>query len=229
VVAAVHEGVTTMESELRAALIAWLRADAVLANLVNTVSEEAPARASPPWLASAASASADWSTKDRRGREVRAAFERRLRGGDAGGGDAGRGAAAGAGRVRGGGGDLPARPGRAARGEPAGCAGGVSVSGFGGLISPPACGRGRGWAWVRFRDWPTPNPSRRREGDYIQRRTQMTAQKGSAFLLKVGDGGAYQTVAGLRTTQMSINGDTVVVTHKESGGWRELLSGAGTR
>jgi TP901-1 family phage major tail protein len=60
----------------------------------------------------------------------------------------------------------------------------------------------------------------------------MTAQKGSAFLLKIGDGGepvAYQTVAGLRTTQMSINGDAVVVTHKDSGGWRELLSGAGTR
>ena len=60
----------------------------------------------------------------------------------------------------------------------------------------------------------------------------MTAQKGSAFLLKIGDGeqpDAYETVAGLRTTQMSINGDTVVVTHKGSGGWRELLSGAGTR
>lgn len=60
----------------------------------------------------------------------------------------------------------------------------------------------------------------------------MTAQKGSAFLLKIGDGSetpTYQTVAGLRTTQLSINGDTVVVTHKESGGWRELLSGAGTR
>lgn len=60
----------------------------------------------------------------------------------------------------------------------------------------------------------------------------MTAQKGSAFLLKIGDGAtppAYETVAGLRTTQMSINGDTVVVTHKQSGGWRELLSGAGTR
>lgn len=60
----------------------------------------------------------------------------------------------------------------------------------------------------------------------------MTAQKGSAFLLKIGDDGApvaYQTVAGLRTTQMSINGDTVVVTTKESGGWRDLLSGAGTR
>lgn len=28
---------------------------------------------------------------------------------------------------------------------------------------------------------------------------------------------------------MSINGDTVVVTHKGSGGWRDLLSGAGTR
>ena len=60
----------------------------------------------------------------------------------------------------------------------------------------------------------------------------MTAQKGSAFLLKIGDGAAppaYETVAGLRTTQMSINGDSVVVTHKDSGGWRELLSGAGTR
>ncbi len=60
----------------------------------------------------------------------------------------------------------------------------------------------------------------------------MPAQKGSAFLLKISDNAsppAYQTVAGLRTTQMSINGDTVVVTHKQSGGWRDLLSGAGTR
>ena len=60
----------------------------------------------------------------------------------------------------------------------------------------------------------------------------MTAQKGAAFLLKIGDGGnplAYDTVAGLRTTQMTINGDSVVVTNKDSGGWRELLSGAGTR
>lgn len=60
----------------------------------------------------------------------------------------------------------------------------------------------------------------------------MTAQKGSAFLLKIADGAsppAYATVAGLRTTQMSINGDTVVITSKDSGGWRELLSGAGIR
>lgn len=60
----------------------------------------------------------------------------------------------------------------------------------------------------------------------------MTAQKGSAFLLKISDGAtppAYQTVAGLRTTQMTIAGDTVVITNKASGGWRELLSGAGVR
>jgi TP901-1 family phage major tail protein len=60
----------------------------------------------------------------------------------------------------------------------------------------------------------------------------MTAQKGSAFLLKISDHGAppaYQTVAGLRTTQMSVSGDTVVVTNKGSAGWRELLSGAGVR
>ena len=60
----------------------------------------------------------------------------------------------------------------------------------------------------------------------------MTAQKNATFLLKINDNTnppAYETVAGLRTTQMTINGDTVVVTHKGSGGWRELLSGAGTR
>lgn len=60
----------------------------------------------------------------------------------------------------------------------------------------------------------------------------MTAQSGAAFLLKIGDSAehaTYETVAGLRTTQLSINGETIVVTHKESGGWRELLSGAGSR
>ncbi len=60
----------------------------------------------------------------------------------------------------------------------------------------------------------------------------MPAQSGAAFLLKITNGATpavYQTIAGLRTTQLSINGDTVVVTHKQSGGWRDLLSGAGTR
>ncbi len=60
----------------------------------------------------------------------------------------------------------------------------------------------------------------------------MAVEKGSAFLLKVGDGAAnpqFATVAGLRTTQLSINGESVVVTNKDSGGWRQLLSGAGVR
>lgn len=60
----------------------------------------------------------------------------------------------------------------------------------------------------------------------------MAVEKGSAFLLKVGDGQAtpvFATVAGMRTTQMSVNGEAVVVTTKDSGGWRELLGGAGVR
>ena len=60
----------------------------------------------------------------------------------------------------------------------------------------------------------------------------MPAEKGSAFLLKIGDGAVppvYATVAGLRTTQLSVNGEAVVITSKDSGGWRELLSGAGVR
>lgn len=60
----------------------------------------------------------------------------------------------------------------------------------------------------------------------------MAAEKGSAFLLKIGDGGVppiYVTIAGLRTTQATINAQPVVITHKGSGAWRELLSGAGIR
>ena len=60
----------------------------------------------------------------------------------------------------------------------------------------------------------------------------MAAEKGSAFLLKVGDDASppvFTTVAGLRTTQLTISTDTVVITNKGSGGWRELLSGAGVR
>ena len=60
----------------------------------------------------------------------------------------------------------------------------------------------------------------------------MSAEKGSAFLLKIGDGGDppdFATVAGMRTTQLSVNGEGVNVTTKDCGGWRELLSGAGVR
>ena len=71
-----------MEIELRAALIDWLHADPTLAGAINTIAEEAPAAVSPPWLAIAASASADWSTKDRDGREVRIALELHCRGDD---------------------------------------------------------------------------------------------------------------------------------------------------
>ncbi|KQS03537.1 phage tail protein [Sphingomonas sp. Leaf357] len=60
----------------------------------------------------------------------------------------------------------------------------------------------------------------------------MSAERGSAFLLKVGNGAnpvVYATVAGLRTTQLSVNGEMVAITSKDSLGWRELLSGAGVR
>ncbi len=60
----------------------------------------------------------------------------------------------------------------------------------------------------------------------------MAIEKGSAFLLKAGDGATppvFTTVAGLRTTSVQINAEQVVVTNKGSGGWRELLEGAGVR
>ena len=69
-----------MESTLRSALIAWLAADPGLTASLNNITEEAPVRTSPPWLGLVASASADWSTKDRRGREVRVALELHTRG-----------------------------------------------------------------------------------------------------------------------------------------------------
>lgn len=69
-----------MESSLRAALLSWLAGDPVLSAQLNAISEEAPSRTSLPWLAIAASASADWSTKTQTGREVRIAIELHCRG-----------------------------------------------------------------------------------------------------------------------------------------------------
>ncbi|KAA5599835.1 phage major tail protein, TP901-1 family [Blastochloris sulfoviridis] len=58
----------------------------------------------------------------------------------------------------------------------------------------------------------------------------MPAQKGKDLLLKVNDGAAFVTVAGLRTNRFALNAQTIDVTHAESAGrWRELLSGAGVR
>lgn len=71
-----------METAFRAALLAWLRSDPVLAAGINLVSEEAPTRAHHPWLALVASASADWSTKCRKGRELRCALELQCRADD---------------------------------------------------------------------------------------------------------------------------------------------------
>ncbi|MBB4860050.1 hypothetical protein HNO88_003388 [Novosphingobium chloroacetimidivorans] len=69
-----------MEMPVRAALLAWIKADPLLTAQLNAVDEEAPQRTSLPWLAIAASASTDWSTKTIRGREVRVALELHCRG-----------------------------------------------------------------------------------------------------------------------------------------------------
>lgn len=63
-----------MENQLRAALIDWLRSDPALAT-INAIEEETPVSVSAPWLGISASASIDWGTKDRPGREVRIALE----------------------------------------------------------------------------------------------------------------------------------------------------------
>ncbi len=59
----------------------------------------------------------------------------------------------------------------------------------------------------------------------------MAAQKGSLFLVKVGDGvGSHETfttVASARSTGMTVNNESVDITAKDSAGWRELLAGAG--
>lgn len=55
---------------------------------------------------------------------------------------------------------------------------------------------------------------------------------GDVFLLKGGDGGGtevFTTIDALRATGVSINGSPVGLTSKDSGGWRELLSGGGIR
>ncbi|SET83495.1 phage major tail protein, TP901-1 family [Oceanicella actignis] len=58
----------------------------------------------------------------------------------------------------------------------------------------------------------------------------MAAQKGKDLLLKIHDGTAYRTVAGLRATRISFNAETVDVTNVGSTDrWRELLAGAGVR
>ena len=64
-----------METAFRAAVIDWLRSDSELAGLINSIEEEAAVTSSSPSLALVTSASADWSSKTSRGREVRLALE----------------------------------------------------------------------------------------------------------------------------------------------------------
>ena len=58
----------------------------------------------------------------------------------------------------------------------------------------------------------------------------MAAQKGKDLLLKRGDGASpesFTTIAGLRSTSISLNDETVDVTNKDSSNARTLLGGAG--
>ena len=60
----------------------------------------------------------------------------------------------------------------------------------------------------------------------------MAAQKGKDLLLKVDSTGTgvFTTVAGMRSRTLSLNSETVDITHAESAGrWRELLEGAGSK
>lgn len=60
----------------------------------------------------------------------------------------------------------------------------------------------------------------------------MVAQNGKDLLIKIDtDGtGSFVTLAGLRASRISFNADTVDATSLDStGGWRELLSGAGVK
>ncbi|WP_239807012.1 DUF3168 domain-containing protein [Croceicoccus hydrothermalis] len=71
-----------MEIELRSVMLNAFADNPVLSSELNAITEEAPARASLPWLAITTSASTDWSHKTGRGREVRVAVELQCRGDD---------------------------------------------------------------------------------------------------------------------------------------------------
>lgn len=60
----------------------------------------------------------------------------------------------------------------------------------------------------------------------------MAVQSGKDLLVKIDldTSGNFDTVAGLRATRVNFNAETVDVTSLESsGGWRELLGGAGVK
>jgi TP901-1 family phage major tail protein len=60
----------------------------------------------------------------------------------------------------------------------------------------------------------------------------MAAQKGSAMLMKVGNGASpevFTTIGGLRSTSLTINNESVDVTNKDSSNNRTMLATAGVQ
>ena len=60
----------------------------------------------------------------------------------------------------------------------------------------------------------------------------MAVQKGSALLVKIGNAGSpetFTTVAGLQSTELTMNAETIDVTNKDSVKVRTLLADAGTQ
>jgi TP901-1 family phage major tail protein len=58
----------------------------------------------------------------------------------------------------------------------------------------------------------------------------MAAQKGSALLMKIGNGGSpetFTTIGGMRSTSISMNDEVVDITNKDSGRARAILAQAG--
>ena len=51
--------------------------------------------------------------------------------------------------------------------------------------------------------------------------------KGKDVLIKLDNGGNYQTIGGLRSSSITLNDEAVDVTHKDSDGYRTLLAGGG--
>lgn len=56
----------------------------------------------------------------------------------------------------------------------------------------------------------------------------MGVSKGASFLLQIGDGvtptEGFATIAGLRDTDLTLNGGTIDITTKDSAGWRERMA-----
>ena len=58
----------------------------------------------------------------------------------------------------------------------------------------------------------------------------MAAQRGTDLLLRVANGGSFESVAGLRARRLSFNADAVDATTSDSlNRWRELLADTGVR